>query len=146
MRCWAFRSLICGLVLLLLAGTGYFVAVFCGFDFRSSESSEEHKAPGEERLSEREIQEILAPTGVMLPETKPPPGLDLITWGKRDCFPMIRRPKFLTAAQSDAALAKDEPVLGLVLGSDVRAYSTNQLNSHELVLDELGGIPVLVSY
>jgi hypothetical protein len=89
---------------------------------------------------------MLAPKGVKLPETKPSAGLPLLDWGTRDCFPAIRNPKFLTAAEGDALLAKDEPILGLTMGKDIRAYSTNQLNRHELVLDEVGGVPVLVTY
>jgi len=81
-----------------------------------------------------------------LPETQPPAGLPIVTWGKRDHFPVIRRPQYLTAEQGDRALARDEPVLGLVIGEEVRAYSTNQLNDHEMVLDTIAGTPVLVSY
>jgi len=81
-----------------------------------------------------------------LPETQPPAGLPIIAWGKRDHFPVIRRPQYLTAEQGDRALARDEPVLGLVIGDEVRAYSTNQLNDHEMVLDTIAGTPVLVSY
>lgn len=81
-----------------------------------------------------------------LPETSPPPGLPIIPWGKRDHLPVIRRPEYFTAEQGDLALARDEPVLGVVIGGETRAYSTNQLNEHEMVIDTLGGVPVLVSY
>jgi hypothetical protein len=81
-----------------------------------------------------------------LPETSPPPGLPIIPWGKRDHFPVIRNPVYWTAEQGDKALARDEPVLGLVIGSEARAYSTNQLNDHELVVDSLAGTPILVTY
>jgi hypothetical protein len=59
---------------------------------------------------------------------------------------VIRRPQYLTAEQGDRALARDEPVLGLVIGKEARAYSTNQLNDHEMVIDEVDGKPVLVTY
>jgi len=81
-----------------------------------------------------------------LPETSPPPGLPIIPWGKRDHFPVIRRPQYLTAEQGDRALARNEPVLGLIIGDQTRAYSTNQLNDHEMVIDEIGGQPVLITY
>ena len=81
-----------------------------------------------------------------LPETQPPAGLPIILWGKRDHFPVIRRPQYLTAEQGNRAMARDEPVLGLVIGEEARAYSTNQLNEHEMVLDTIAGTPVLVSY
>jgi hypothetical protein len=72
--------------------------------------------------------------------------LPIILWGRRDHFPVIRNPKYLTADQADAALAKNEPVLGLFLGGEARAYSTNQLNEHEMVIDTIAGTPVLVTY
>jgi hypothetical protein len=81
-----------------------------------------------------------------LPETDPPPGLSIIPYGKRDFFPVIRKPWYVTAKNGDALLDKDESVLGLIIGTEVRAYSTNQLTDHEMVLDEIAGVPVLVTY
>jgi hypothetical protein len=81
-----------------------------------------------------------------LEETSPPPGLPIVPWGKRNHFPVIRKPQYVSAAQGDRLLALDEPVLGLVLGGEARAYSTNQLNDHEMVVDTLAGTPVLVTY
>jgi hypothetical protein len=81
-----------------------------------------------------------------LPETQLPAGLPIVPWGKRDHFPVIRKPEYLTAQQGDRALAPDEPVLGLVIREEVRAYSTNQLNEHEMVIDTIAGTPVLVTY
>jgi len=81
-----------------------------------------------------------------LPETSPPPGLPINAWGPRDTFHTIRKPWYVSSRQGDSLLAADEPVLGLVIGTEVRAYSTNQLNEHEMVLDEIAGTPVLVTY
>jgi hypothetical protein len=81
-----------------------------------------------------------------LPEKEPPAGLPIVAWGKRGHFPVIRKPQYLTAEQGDRALARDEPVLGLVIGKEARAYSTNQLNDHEMVVDTIADTPVLVSY
>ncbi len=81
-----------------------------------------------------------------LPETSPPPGLPIIPWGKRDHFPVIRRPEYWTLKQAEGNLAHDEPILGLVIGNEARAYSTNQLNEHEMVIDTLADTPVLVTY
>jgi Protein of unknown function (DUF3179) len=86
------------------------------------------------------------PEEVALPETPPPPGLPILAARPRDTFRVIRKPWLLPANQGDIMLGFDEPVLGLVIHGDVRAYSTNQLNDHEMVLDDVGGTPVLVSY
>jgi hypothetical protein len=80
------------------------------------------------------------------PETEPPPGLPIIRWGNRGHFPVVRDPQYISAAEGAAILADDEPVLGLVVNGQARAYSTNQLNDHEMVIDEVGGTPVLVTY
>jgi len=81
-----------------------------------------------------------------LPETSPPPGLPIIPWGKRDHFPVIRNPEYWSADEGDNGLTRDEPVLGLVINGESRAYSTNQLNDHEMVVDTIAGRPVLVTY
>lgn len=70
----------------------------------------------------------------------------LIRWGKRGHFPVVRQPKYVSAAEGDRLLAADEPVLGLVHGGQARAWSTNQLNEHEMVIDELAGTPILATY
>jgi hypothetical protein len=81
-----------------------------------------------------------------LPETSPPPGLPITALGPRDLFPIIREPRYVSASDGDKLLAPWEPVLGLCVGLETRAYSTNQLNKHKMVLDVVGGTPVLVTY
>ena len=83
---------------------------------------------------------------VKLPETSPPPDLPIIPWAKRDHFPVIRKPWFVSAKEGKRLLDVDEPVLGIVMGGEARAYSTNHLNKHEMVLDEIAGTPILVTY
>jgi hypothetical protein len=83
---------------------------------------------------------------VKLPETSPPPDLPIIQWGPRDHFPIIRKPRFVSAEKGKKMLAVDEPVLGIAMGGEARAYSTNHLNEHEMVIDEIAGTPILVTY
>ena len=83
---------------------------------------------------------------VKLPETSPPPDLPIIPWAKRDHFPVIRKPSFVSAKEGKRLLDSDEPVLGISMGGEARAYSTNHLNKHEMVLDEIAGTPILVTY
>ena len=94
----------------------------------------------------QESTNVALPEEVALPETPPPPGLPILAARPRDTFRVIRKPWLLSANQGDIMLVADEPVLGLVIHGDARAYSTNQLNDHEMVLDDVGGTPVLVSY
>ena len=69
-----------------------------------------------------------------------------VPWGGRGHFPVIRNPRYVSAAEGDRLLFAAEPVLGLVLNGAARAYSTNQLSEHEMVIDEIAGTPVLVTY
>ncbi len=81
-----------------------------------------------------------------LPEGPPPPGLPIVAWGKRHHFPVIRDPWYVRADQKQFTPADSEPVLGLVINGQARAYSTNQLNENEMVVDEVAGVPILVTY
>jgi hypothetical protein len=74
----------------------------------------------------------------------PPPGLPIVR-GSRP-YSEIRFPECVSPDQADQVPFPDEPVLGLVVNGQARAYSTNQLNDHEMVIDEVGGVPVLVTY
>jgi hypothetical protein len=89
------------------------------------------------------------------PAEAPPPaqpradgleGLPIVRWGDRHHFPEIRNPWYVAPDQKEHVPGEDEPVLGLVVGKQARAYSTNQLNEHEMVIDEVGGVPILVTY
>jgi len=139
---------------LLAAAAGYFFLIPVGWGYRSSTGADQEPQPKDkatsppttDQPSPGEINAMLAPPKEKLPETTPPSDLPIVAWVTRDFLPMTRKPRFLTAMQAASALADKEPVLGLAVGQDARAYSTNQLNKHELVLDEVGGIPVLVTY
>jgi hypothetical protein len=63
----------------------------------------------------------------------------------KDGIPSIDRPQFESAAQ-DTSLSANEPVIGLVINGDARAYPLRILIWHEIVNDEVGGIPVVVTY
>lgn len=63
----------------------------------------------------------------------------------RDGIPAIDRPKFVPAEDA-AFLSDDDRVLGLSLGNVSRAYPIRILDFHEIVNDDFGGQPVVVSY
>lgn len=64
----------------------------------------------------------------------------------RDGIPALFNPEYLTAKEADKLLKPDERVLGLNLGGVSRAYPIRIMSWHELVNDEIGGIPYLVSW
>jgi hypothetical protein len=63
----------------------------------------------------------------------------------KDGIPSIDDPKFAPVAEI-TYLGKDEPVVGLVVGGEARAYPLRILTWHEIVNDEIGGVPVAVTY
>jgi hypothetical protein len=63
----------------------------------------------------------------------------------KDGIPSIDDPKFVAVAEvSD--LAPTEPVIGLIVNGDARAYPLRVLTWHEIVNDVIGGVPVAVTY
>ena len=62
----------------------------------------------------------------------------------RDAIEPIYTPKFVFP--EDSTLRPDEIVMGLVINGDARAYPTGLLRAREMVNDEVGGTPVLVSW
>lgn len=64
----------------------------------------------------------------------------------RDGIPPIDNPKFETAAQADAWLKLREPVVFLEMHGDARAYPLQVLIWHEIANDQVGGLPVAVTF
>lgn len=63
----------------------------------------------------------------------------------RDGIPSIDDPRFVPLVDA-TDLAPREPVLGLNVGGDARAYPIRILMWHEIVNDIVGGVPVAVTY
>ena len=64
----------------------------------------------------------------------------------KDGIPSIDDPTFGDAAGADEWLDPEDVVFGVVRGGDVRAYPQRILVWHEIVNDELDGVPVSVTY
>ena len=62
----------------------------------------------------------------------------------RDGIPSIDDPEFVRAAEAE--LPGNEPVIGLIVGAEARAYPLRILIWHEIVNDVIGGVPVAVTY
>lgn len=61
-------------------------------------------------------------------------------------IPALTRPEFVSAAEAGSFMAPDEPVLGVVHHGIAKAYSTWQLESHEVVNDFFGDAPLAVTW
>ena len=62
----------------------------------------------------------------------------------KDGIPSIDEPRFVPVAE--ATLDDREPVVGLAIDGDARAYPLSILTWHEIVNDTVGGRPVIVTY
>jgi len=63
----------------------------------------------------------------------------------KDGIPSIDDPAFVPVAEEDR-LAPQEPVIGLVVKGEARAYPLRILHWHEIVNDVIAGVPVAVTY
>ncbi|WP_421723093.1 DUF3179 domain-containing protein [Bauldia sp.] len=64
---------------------------------------------------------------------------------RRDTIPPIHDPQYIPAAEA-TDIGPLEPVIGVVVDGDARAYPLRIMLWHEIVNDTVGGVPVLVSY
>ncbi len=62
----------------------------------------------------------------------------------KDGIPSIDDPQFVPVAEAE--LPDKEPVIGLVINGDARAYPLRILIWHEIVNDVVGGVPVAVTF
>lgn len=74
-------------------------------------------------------------------------ALDEISYdgNTRDSIPPVGTPTFVPISQA-GDIGDLEPVLSIGINGDYRAYPLRILLWHEIVNDEVGGVPVLISY
>ena len=71
---------------------------------------------------------------------------DIMSGGPaRDGIPPIDQPEFVTVAE-ESELADTEPLISISINGDARGYPLHILMWHEIVNDEVGGIPVTVTF
>lgn len=63
----------------------------------------------------------------------------------KDGIPAISQPRFLDAQQADY-LQPEDRVIGVMMGSEARAYPLRILDYHEVVNDRVGEVPFAVTY
>ncbi|MEM9383267.1 MAG: DUF3179 domain-containing protein [Planctomycetota bacterium] len=73
--------------------------------------------------------------------------LDEVVWGgvRVDGIPALDDPEAVPAADA-TFLTDDDPVFGMALGGEARAYPTRVLDWHEMVNDVLGGVPFSLTW
>ena len=86
-------------------------------------------------------------SGLALTVTAGQPGLtEPVQVLPRDAIPAIDDPRFASVAEAERFLADNEVMIGLVGESEQRAYSTWELDTHEIVNDVFEGRPVAVTW
>lgn len=63
----------------------------------------------------------------------------------RDGFPVLNNPGMEEAAKA-SGLRDDEPVIGIEIKGEAKAYPISVMGVHELANDVCGGVPIAVSW
>jgi hypothetical protein len=61
-------------------------------------------------------------------------------------IPAIDDPEFVSGRRADRQMRPEEPVLGVVMSGEARAYSLWQLDEHEIVNDEIAGSAIAATW
>lgn len=64
---------------------------------------------------------------------------------QRDAFPVLYDPELTPAGEADD-IRDDEPVIGIALGGEAKAYPIAIMGRHELANDSCGGQPIAASW
>ena len=95
---------------------------------------------------------ILATATSLLAQTGEPPdterlgGSPLVRVLPPDAIPAIDSPELVSREEGERFMLPAEPVRGVVVGGEARAYSLWILDSHEIVNDVIGGTPVAATW
>lgn len=75
------------------------------------------------------------------------PSREIVSGGPpKDGIPAIDRPRFETLRSADRWLSNRDPVMVVEQGGEVKAYPLSILIWHEIVNDQVGGLPVSVTF
>ncbi|MBT97530.1 MAG: hypothetical protein CL902_02745 [Dehalococcoidia bacterium] len=75
------------------------------------------------------------------------PYSDFLSGGPpRDGIPALDNPTFVTTEEADGWLSEKEPVISFEMNGVQRAYPLQILMWHEVVNDEVGGVPVTATF
>ena len=125
----------------VIAATGISIAIFAGMMFVFS-------SPSSDTITFSETPQEIDSNGIMVTDgLKHIVPLDKIKGGgpPKDGIPSIDDPKFTTLTGS-SFLERSDIVIGLEINGETKAYPLSILVWHEIVNDNVGGVPVAVTY
>jgi len=73
-------------------------------------------------------------------------GDSMFTLLPPDAIAALHEPVYVTGEAAAAQMRDDEPVIGVIVGEDARAYSLWQLDHHEIVNDTVGGRAIAATW
>lgn len=128
-----------------------------------AEAVVETNVAGETQFSAPTAAETTISNVTLLPEESPPSGAEaqfstdfskhtvsyseILSGGPpKDGIPAIDDPKFVSVEEADDWIGPQEPVALFQVGDDARAYPLQVLIWHEIANDEIGGVPVSVTF
>lgn len=85
---------------------------------------------------------LLSATGLRAADLRPG---EIVTVLPKDAIPAILSPSFKEGGKVSWIQDKD-PVVGVEIGGDSRAYPVAILSRHEIVNDTVGGMPIAVTW
>ena len=72
--------------------------------------------------------------------------LQIVNFLPTDAIRAIKEPTFLTGQAAELQYQEDEPILGITLNGEHKAYSIPFLSNREIVNDQLGGVPIVLTW
>ncbi|MFT5110877.1 MAG: hypothetical protein ACI8P9_000186 [Parasphingorhabdus sp.] len=64
----------------------------------------------------------------------------------KDGIPPVDQPKFVSVSQAESWIEANEPVIFLQIADQVRAYPLQIMTYHEIVNDQIGEIPISITF
>lgn len=72
---------------------------------------------------------------------------EVLTVLSKDAIKSIDQPKFLTPSEADVLqMYEKEPVIGVEMGGEAKAYPIYVLSAHEIVNDSIAGRPIAITW
>ena len=72
--------------------------------------------------------------------------LQIVNFLPIDAIRAINEPTFLIGQAAEQQYQEDEPILGITLNGEHKAYSIPFLSNREIVNDQLGGVPIVLTW
>ena len=69
-----------------------------------------------------------------------------VRFGDRDEFPVLDKPEMSSIANADSFIDGNEPVIGVVIAGEAKAYPISAMGKHELINDVCGDVEIAVSW